>query len=134
MQRLLAFFERFDWVLFFAVLGLIGLGCLLIYSIGISQEQTGSLRLEKQLLATGLGLAGSLFFLWTDYRHARSFSMIGYGVGALLLLGVVLFGARINGTAGWFQFGSCSFQPVEIAKLTLILYLAAFFHDERADS
>ncbi len=127
MRRLLTFFERFDWLLFFGVLGLSAFGCLLIYSIGISQEQTSFLRLEKQLVAGALGLAIGAALVWIDYRHARSFGFIGYLFGLALLVAVLIFGTRVNGTAGWFQFGSFSFQPVEAAKVFLILYLAAFF-------
>lgn len=127
MRRWLAFFEHFDWLLFFAVLGLTGFGCLLIYSIGISQEQTSLVRFDKQLVAAVLGLIIGGILVWTDYRHTRSFSFIGYLLGGALLIAVLIFGTRINGTAGWFQFGGFSFQPVEIAKVTLILYLAAFF-------
>lgn len=99
----------------------------MIYSIGISQEQTSLVRLNKQILAAVIGLIGSGILVWMDYRHARSFSVIGYLLGAGLLAAVLILGTRVNGTAGWFQFGGFSFQPVEIAKITLILYLAAFF-------
>ena len=127
MRRWLTFFERFDWLLFFAVLGLTIFGCLLIYSIGISQDQASLLRFDKQLAAAVLGLGLGGLLTWADYRHARSFSFIGYLIGAGLLLLVLVFGSRVNGTVGWFQLGAISFQPVEIAKITLILYLAAFF-------
>ncbi len=127
MRSWFSFFERFDWILFFSVLALVGFGCLMIYSIGISQEQTSIVRLNKQLIAAAMGLAAGGVLVWTDYRHARSVSVLGYLVGAALLAAVLVFGARINGTAGWFQLGGLSFQPVEIAKVTLILYLAAFF-------
>lgn len=126
MRRWLAFLERFDWLLFFAVLALTGFGCLLIYSIGISQEQTSLVRFDKQLVAAGLGIVAGGLLVWMDYRHTRSFSFIGYLLGLALLAGVLVFGARINGTAGWYQLGGFSFQPVEIAKVTLVLYLAAF--------
>lgn len=127
MRSWFTFFERFDWLLFLSVLALVGFGCLMIYSIGISQEQTSLVRLNKQVIAAVIGLIGSGVLIWMDYRHARSFSVLGYLLGAALLAAVLLLGTRVNGTAGWFQFGSFSFQPVEIAKITLILYLAAFF-------
>ncbi|MBP7005570.1 rod shape-determining protein RodA [Patescibacteria group bacterium] len=127
MKRFIVFFEHFDWLLFFAVLSLTAFGCLLIYSIGISQDQSSFLRFDKQLIAATLGLALGGFLVWIDYRHARSFSLIGYLVGAILLLAVVILGRRVNGTVGWFEFGSFTFQPVELAKVSLILYLSAFF-------
>lgn len=127
MRSWLSFLQRFDWLLLLSVFALVGFGCLLIYSIGISQEQTSFIRLNKQIFASVIGLVLGGVLVWTDYRHARSFSVIGYLLGAGLLIAVLLFGTRVNGTAGWFQWGGLSFQPVEIAKITLILYLAAFF-------
>jgi cell division protein FtsW len=45
--------------------------------------------------------------------------------GAFLLLGAVLVGgATVNGAKRWFRFGPLSFQPVEVAKLALVVYLA----------
>ena len=127
MRRFFAFFERFDLLLLLSVLGLVGFGCLLIYSISISQEQATFLRLEKQVFSACFGLILAGILTWIDYRHTRSFSTMGYLLGFCLLAGVLLFGTRINGTSGWFQLGSFSFQPVELAKITLIIYLSAFF-------
>lgn len=42
----------------------------------------------------------------------------------MLLIGVVAFGANIRGTKGWFVFSGFSFQPVEMAKVGIILMLA----------
>ena len=47
------------------------------------------------------------------------------------LIGVLFFGATINGTTGWFQVWHLSFQPVEFTKIVLVLVLAKYF-SERA--
>ncbi len=48
--------------------------------------------------------------------------------GVLLVLVLVSpFGQAINGTRRWIRLGPVSFQPAELAKLALVLYLAAFF-------
>src|SRR5215831_9214939 len=47
--------------------------------------------------------------------------------GVLLLLVLVSpFGQAINGTRRWIRLGIVSFQPAELAKLALVIYLAAF--------
>jgi len=43
-----------------------------------------------------------------------------------LLILVLLFGDKTSGSAGWFNFGAFSFQPVEVAKIALILVLAKY--------
>src|SRR5204863_1224906 len=59
-------------------------------------------------------------------------------VPALLVAGVLLvlvlvppIGQAINGTRRWIRLGAVSFQPVELAKLALVLYLAAFLAKKR---
>lgn len=127
MRRFFPWLERFDWVLFFSVLTLTAIGAALIYGIGLSQEQLTFTRFHKQILASflGLGLVISLVFL--DYRHLRSIGLMSYLGGTILLFLVLFLGTKVNGTVGWFQIGGFSFQPVELTKITLILYLAAFF-------
>lgn len=119
--------KRFDWPLFLSACALATLGLILIYGITLSQEQTTFIRFYKQLTAFGLGLGAIITCLWLDYRHFRSLGFIAYLAGFVLLLIVLFLGKTVNGTVGWFQLGPFSFQPVEFAKIFLVLYLAAFF-------
>ncbi len=127
MKRLLLFFERFDWVLLIAVLTLTAIGLVIIYGIGVSREPNNLFPFYKQLLALGIGaiIVGICTFL--DYRQLRSLSVVAYLGGLALLLLVLLFGHQANGTRGWFLIGPLSFQPVEITKITLTIYLATYF-------
>ena len=83
--------------------------------------------LNKQALWSILGVAVLAIAMRIDYRTYRNDAFI-WGVIALvgLLLVGVLFSAPINGTRRWFHVGPVSFQPVELAKFSLVLYLAAF--------
>jgi rod shape determining protein RodA len=54
----------------------------------------------------------------------RSAAKLTYLLSLLLLIGVLIFGENIRGTKGWFQIFSFSFQPAELAKVGLILFLA----------
>jgi len=49
----------------------------------------------------------------------------------LVLVLVPPFGVTINGTRRWIRLGPVSFQPAELAKLALVIYLAAFFARKR---
>ena len=51
--------------------------------------------------------------------------------GSVLVL-VPPFGQEINGTRRWFRIASFSFQPVELAKFALVVYLAAFLTRRQA--
>ncbi|ASR46900.1 putative lipid II flippase FtsW [Paenibacillus kribbensis] len=43
----------------------------------------------------------------------------------ILLLVIVLFTGSLNGAKSWIRFGSIGFQPTELAKISIILYLSA---------
>ena len=127
MRRFFSLFERFDWTLLTAALTLTAIGLVAIYGIGVSQEPAGLFPFYKQLVAGLLGLIVMLALVFIDYRHLRSLSLLAYLGGAGLLVLVLVFGQTIRGTQGWFRVGGLSFQPVEIAKIALTLYLAALF-------
>ncbi len=127
MRRLLLFFERFDWILLIAVLTLTSIGLVIIYGIGVSREPNNLFPFYKQLLALGIGVIAVTTLSFLDYRQLRSLSVICYLAGLVALIGVLFIGREVNGTRGWFGLGPLSFQPVEFAKITLIVYLATFF-------
>lgn len=60
----------------------------------------------------------------TQYTVFRSTAKLFYVISCLFLICVVIWGKEIRGTKGWFVVGGFSFQPVEVAKLGLILMLA----------
>lgn len=117
------FLGRFDWVLIISVLFLIVIGLSSIYSVDLSNGSELFL-FKKQTIALFIGL-GLLFTAgFTQQNFFRSTAKWWY-VGSLLLLIIVLFaGQSIRGTTGWFVFAGFSFQPVEFAKVGLILMMA----------
>lgn len=87
----------------------------------------------RQSVYVALGIV--LFFLAasTDYRHLAKYSTALYFLTAAVLLIVLFFGATVRGTAGWLSFGIFSVQPVEIAKVTLIIFLASFISQKKTE-
>lgn len=120
-------FERLDWILFGVTCALFSIGIIVLYGIGITRTPPDFFTLTKQLIAGGIGLVLCMILALADYRSLRTQSLLWYILGALMLVGVLFVGESIRGTRGWYRLGSLTFQPVEIAKLTLIVYLAAFF-------
>lgn len=127
MARLWEYLERLDWTLLAAAFTLAAVGLVAIYGIGVSQEPADLFLFHKQFITFAIGVTTIVILIFLDYRHLRSYGLILYIFGAVLLAGVLFFGVRINATQGWFRVGALSFQPVEIAKVTLLIYLAAFF-------
>jgi len=118
--------KDFDWILFGAIFLLICFGLAALYSIAISSETPNFLNFKKQLIFSLIGLAILFFISLIDYRSWQDYSYLIYFVAVLFLFIVLFVGKTIRGTTGWFSLGWFNFQPVEVAKISLICFLAWF--------
>ena len=128
-----------DVWLFGVVMALVFLGVVMVYSasaiIAADRFDDPFFFLKKQLFWALLG--GGLLWgaLRLDYRRLERL-VIPLLVLSFVLLVLVLvppFGQSINGTRRWIRLGALSFQPVELAKFSLVLYLASFLTRRREE-
>jgi cell division protein FtsW (lipid II flippase) len=84
------------------------------------------------VLAVG-ALAVTLFALHLDYRRLEGYKyLFGLGaIGLLVLPALPLIGQSVNGARLWIHFGSVQFQPGELAKVMLIVFLAGYLREKR---
>ncbi len=115
--------RSFDWILLVAMLLLVALGLAAIYSVDLSRGQE-FVYFRKQLIAGGIGLTLLVGASLTQYTFFRSYAKLFYLLSIILLVAVFLFGTNIRGSKSWFTFGGFSFQPLEAAKVGVILLLA----------
>jgi cell division protein FtsW len=121
-----------DVWLFGVVLALVFFGVVMVYSASaiVAADRFGDpfFFLKKQLFWALLG--GGLLWaaLRLDYRRLERLvvPLLVVSIALLVLVLVPPFGQAINGTRRWFRIGPLSFQPVELAKFALVLYLASF--------
>ncbi|MHB1712120.1 MAG: FtsW/RodA/SpoVE family cell cycle protein [Acidimicrobiales bacterium] len=90
---------------------------------------------QAQALWTATGIAVYVITLFV-IRRSRDLDRYRYlllfgGVGLLLLPLVPHLGANINGARLWIRIGTHLFQPVEISKLMLCIFFAAYFAERR---
>lgn len=117
----------FDRLLLTTVLGLAGLGLVMVYSASAAQAAGRAVNpfLLKQAIAALVGFALMLLAMHVDYRKLREPALIGALVAcSLALLFLVLLGPELNATRRWIFLAGVSFQPSELAKLALVVYLA----------
>jgi cell division protein FtsW len=121
-----------DRWLFGVVVALVSLGVVMVYSasaiIAADRFNDPFVFLRKQLVWVLLGFAALWGAMRLDYRRLERL-VVPLLVLSLVLLVLVLlppFGQEINGTRRWLRAGALSFQPVELAKFSLVLYLASF--------
>ena len=118
-----------DRWLFAVTMLLVFVGLVMVFSASavMARERFGSpyAFLSKQLIWAVAGLAAMVVTMRLDYRHYRHpalvFSLMGL---TTLLLISVFFLDRSHHTHRWIHAGGFSFQPSELAKPALILFLA----------
>jgi len=118
--------KNFDWILFGAVFLLICFGLAALYSISVSFENPDFLNFKKQIIFVVIGLVFLFLASFFDYRFWQDYSYLIYIAVAIILLAVLFFGVTVHGTTGWFSFVGFNFQPVELAKMALVIFLAWF--------
>lgn len=90
---------------------------------------------KKQLIWAAVGIVGFVVFAFVDYRRWRNLGYLAFAVTLFLLLAVIIpgVGVTVGGSARWLAFGPLQFQPSELAKLALILFLADVFSRKREE-
>lgn len=119
---------RLDVWLLLGVAGLIGLGVLAVASTGASRGVTLTLQDGpglRQIALGGLGLFALLGAATFDYRLLRRVAAPAYLGAVVLLIAVLAVGIATHGSRRWLELGVLSFQPSEVAKIALVLALAA---------
>jgi rod shape determining protein RodA len=127
---------RIDWILLLAVLGLVTLGSLLVWSATTHRaDLTGgdpTAYLKKQLVNVAIGLVLMVVVLATDHRWVRIVAPFVYIGSVIGLVMVLTMGSTINGSRSWLELGGMSIQPSEFAKLAVVIGMALWVA-ERAD-
>lgn len=115
----------------------VGLMMMTSASIEISSSQFGDPLhyFKRQAFFAVVGLAVMVGILLTPTRrwYALSGILLWLTYGLLVLVLVPGVGKVVNGSARWIDVGLFNLQPSELAKVFLVLYLAAFLerhHDE----
>lgn len=117
---------RFDYWLLLALSGLLVIGMLMVFSTtfdyGLRFWDDPTYYLRRQFAALAIGLAGLFVMMQFDYHILRRFSVLILGSTVLALVIVLFFGEAIFGAQRGFYEGS--YQPSEVAKLAIIMYIA----------
>ena len=123
-----------DWILTLSAMLLLGISMAVLYSISMATQSEGSLSIFwRQFIFILVGIFFMLVFSKINYQTLRARSTIIYFLTLLVLLGVLIFGRTIRGTAGWIGVGSFHIQPVEVAKISMIIFLASFISQKKME-
>jgi cell division protein FtsW len=120
------------YVLFLAVLGLLVIGIVMLFSTSaFARDSHGDTLffLKRQGLWLGVGLIACVVAALIDYHFWQRTWWLWLGIAAITLAFCFVphLGMRINGSRRWIGLGPIGFQPSEIAKLGAVFFLAWWF-------
>lgn len=127
--------HRPDYVLALSVFVLLSIGLIMMYSISpvLSHKLFGSTDRNYffygQLVNITFGVGAWIFAYSMGYQRWQKLApaLVIVSIISLLMLLIPAFSLSKNGATRWLHIASFSFQPAELLKLSLILYLATWF-------
>ena len=118
---------HYDRLLCGTILALLFFGLVMVFSATAGGEETSFRGITRQVVAVLLGLAAMRVFMFLDYRRLSNPKVIVLVLAvSITLLVAVLVGAQAANTNRFLRVWGMSFQPSELAKLALVLFLAFF--------
>ncbi|MEN8252325.1 MAG: rod shape-determining protein RodA [Patescibacteria group bacterium] len=123
----------FDPILFFAVSLLIGFGVITLWSVFFYSDSFSNSIFVRHVVYVALGISAFIVFGLMNYNTLRAYSTFLYFFCVFLLVITLVFGTTMRGTSGWIDLGFVSFQPVEIVKVFMIIFLAHFISKKRGE-
>ncbi len=116
-----------DYILVVIILMLIAFGLIILYSTssynGRVKFHDSAYYFKKQLFATALGGICMYVVSRIDYHIMVRFAPLVYASSLILSTLVLFIGDEYNGSKRWLSLGPFSFQPAELAKLAVVLFI-----------
>ncbi|MDD4188966.1 MAG: putative lipid II flippase FtsW [Eubacteriales bacterium] len=122
--------KTFDFILLLTVLILVATGIVMVLSASTPTAQSKYNDIyyyfKKQLIFAAIGFAGLFFLANFDYRKLRKFGapLLLASIALLVLVLIPGIGQPVKDTWRWILIAGFQFQPSEVAKFALILFLA----------
>ncbi|MBL8601239.1 MAG: putative lipid II flippase FtsW [Myxococcales bacterium] len=118
-----------DVTLLATIIGLVVFGVVMVYSASavFARDRLGDAQyfLVRQSAYAVVGFVALTGLALFDYRKLRRLTYPLFGAASVLMAAVIAgFGHSVNGATRWLKLGPVNFQPSELAKLALIVWLA----------
>ncbi|MBN2184116.1 MAG: putative lipid II flippase FtsW [Candidatus Krumholzibacteriota bacterium] len=121
--------SKYDLTLFCVTLILVALGLIMVFSasnvIGREKFKSSFFFMQNHLIRIAIGLCCLFIFTRIPVWIYKKLSTMLLIAGIILLAALFVFGKNFRGCVRWLHIFWFVFQPVEIAKFTLIIFIAS---------
>lgn len=108
---------------------LVAIGLVMLFSASFassySESGNAAFYFIKQLIFAAAGLAIMYVASLINYQSLRALAFPSLALSVFLLVLVLLIGSKVNGARRWINLGFTTFQPSELAKLSVVLTFSA---------
>lgn len=122
----------YDYSLLFLIIFLLCFGLVMLYSTssyyGFTRFDDSAYYVKKQLFASSLGIVAMFGVSIIPYQWWMKWTTFAYIAAFGLCFAVIFVGREAKGQSRWLQIGPLSFQPSELAKIALILFVATIIY------
>ncbi len=112
-----------NWAIVFLVTAIAVVSCVMLYSVGGSFSKWA----DPQLKRFGVTFLMMFIMAMIPIWFWRNMSFLAYGIALLLIILVSLMGSMGMGAQRWIDLGFMKLQPSELAKLGIVMALAAYY-------
>lgn len=116
-----------DYGVFYTVVLLVAIGVVMVYSASsyysMFKYKDSMFFLKRQLINVGIGIVAMIFTMSFDYHKLKKYTLAMMILCFPLLIAVFFF-PGVNGAQRWISLGPFSFQPSDLAKYVVVLFLA----------
>ena len=112
------------WPLILILTAIAAIGFMMLYSVAGGSFTPWS---EAQIQRFGIGIAAMMIVAMTPIWFWRNMSVLAFVFSLALLVFVEFFGSTGMGAQRWIDLGFMRLQPSEVAKIALVMLLAAYY-------
>ncbi|MFW5991797.1 MAG: putative lipid II flippase FtsW, partial [Halanaerobiaceae bacterium] len=126
-----------DYILIFVILTLLVIGLIMLLSASsvraLNLYNDSFYFFKNQLVSAIIGIGAMFLFMQIDYKIYKKLAKPILLISLLGLISVMVpgIGKTVGGSRRWISLGLINFQPSELAKLGLIIYLAEFIAERK---
>ncbi len=127
---------KLDYLFLFSVLALSSIGLIMVFSASPTmalKHGDAFYYVKRHLFYLALGLLALFYGLRLDLQNLKSKALLILLVSVLLLFSVFIpgVGRKVLGASRWIDLGLLSFQPSELIKFAMVLFMAKWLSDKR---
>lgn len=120
--------KKMDYSFLLIVFALLSFGLIMVFSASsaTAHYQYGDAYyfIKRQFAWAVIGLGIMFIISRISYKTIYKYAIHLMGVTIILLIAVLIVGIEVKGAKRWLGFGPLSFQPSEVAKFAVIVFLA----------